>query len=112
MDALKFFATTIKKPRVFIYLDPPYFVKGRKLYKNFYEPKDHEVIARALGSARRASWVVSYDDVSQIRKLYGSFASATYRLNYSAGEKGQGTEIIFASDAIDLPRFEGFKRAA
>lgn len=103
LDALRFFGGVRNRENTFVYLDPPYFVKGHKLYKNFYEEGDHAEIANVLKRQRRGSWVISYDDVPQIRKAYSGFKSIRYSLNYSAGEKGVGSEIIFASDAISLP---------
>jgi hypothetical protein len=88
--------------------DPPYYVKGHKLYKNFYKPEDHEEIAGALRKKRRANWVVSYDDVPQIRSAYSAFDPITYLLNYSAGEKSEGPEVIFLSDSLKAPTVTGF----
>ena len=111
LDALKFFRASIRKNSL-IYLDPPYFVKGRKLYKNFYKPDDHEQIAQEMKKRRSAKWVVSYDDVPQIRDLYASFAPLAYFPNYSAGEKVVGREVIFLSDALNAPDLRGFEVAA
>lgn len=109
IDAFDFFRAKAKRKNSLVYLDPPYFVKGQKLYKNFYEPKDHLKIARALKSKRNFNWIVSYDDVPQIRDAYSSFNPVRYHLNYSAGDKGVGTEVIFLSDALILPAVPGFK---
>lgn len=104
MDALKFFQSAVLKERSFLYLDPPYFVKGHKLYKNFYEAEDHLEIAAALSKHGRAKWVVSYDDVPEIRKMYADFSAIRYSLNYSAGPKSLGSEILFGSRSVVLPR--------
>ena len=112
LDALEFFRATTTKKNSLVYLDPPYFIKGHKLYKNFYEPKDHIEIARELKRKRNAKWVVSYDDVPEIRDIYDSFSPITYFLNYSAGEKTIGTEVIFLSDSIVPPNVQGFQVAA
>jgi DNA adenine methylase len=112
LDAIKFIRKNVKKKNAFIYLDPPYFAKSRKLYKNFYEPSDHLQIAQELEKYRDAKWVVSYDDVPQIRNAYCSFSPITYPLNYSAGSKTVGTEVIFLSDSLIPPDVQGFQRAA
>lgn len=108
LDAFNFIGRKIKNRNNLLYLDPPYFVKGKKLYKNFYEEQDHFKIAQYLEKNRKANWVVSYDDVSEIRKAYRSFIPITYLLNYSAGEKSLGAEVIFLSDTIKNPRVSGF----
>ncbi|MBN8959422.1 MAG: DNA adenine methylase [Rhizobiales bacterium] len=108
LDAVDFLQKALSNPTALTYLDPPYFVKGRKLYKNFYQPKDHEEIAEMLRKKRRANWVVSYDDVPEIRAAYSTFDPTTYLLNYSAGEKSEGPEVIFLSDSIKPPVVTGF----
>jgi DNA adenine methylase len=108
VDAFEFFQAAIVKKNAFVYLDPPYFVKGHKLYKNFYQPADHIKIAQELKRRRKSQWVVSYDDVPEVRNAYSSFSPVTYLLNYSAGEKSVGTEVIFVSDALNVPDVHGF----
>ena len=112
LDAVELLPTCLGDNSTFTYLDPPYYVKGRKLYKNFYEHHDHEVIASILDSHRNSAWMLSYDDVQQIRSIYENFVPTTYQLSYSAGRKGQGSEVIFASDCLTLPKLEGFAIAA
>lgn len=112
LDAAKFLEKKFKIKDCLIYLDPPYFVNGQKLYKNFYEPKDHEAIAKKLTRRRNLKWVVSYDDVRQIRSAYSEFSPIKYKLNYSAGPKSVGSEVIFLSDALSYPKVSGFKIAA
>lgn len=107
LDAIDFLQKSLGNQNALTYLDPPYFVKGHKLYKNFYQPKDHERIADLLRKKRRAHWVVSYD-VPEIRAAYSSFDPITYLLNYSAGEKSEGPEVIFLSDSIGPPTIAGF----
>ncbi|WP_051389672.1 DNA adenine methylase [Bradyrhizobium sp. Ec3.3] len=108
LDAMDFLQKALSNPNALTYLDPPYYVKGHKLYKNFYQPKDHEEIAEMLLKKRRVNWVVSYDDVPQIRSAYSAFDSITYLLNYSAGEKSEGPEVIFLSDSLIPPTVTGF----
>lgn len=102
-DALDFIQEKIHNPNSFLYLDPPYYVKGRKLYKNFYEHENHLEISNTLRKLRNKKWILSYDDVNEIRELYTEFQPYSYDLNYSAGKKGVGKEVIFVSDSIKLP---------
>lgn len=108
LDAMDFLQTALSSPNALTYLDPPYYVKGHKLYKNFYQPEDHEEIAEALRRKRRVDWVVSYDDVPEVRSVYSGFDPITYLLNYSAGEKSEGPEVIFLSDSLKAPTVIGF----
>ena len=50
-----------------IYVDPPYFEKGRLLYYDAYGPDDHAAVAELLLGLKGPRWVVSYDDVGPIR---------------------------------------------
>lgn len=56
----------------FLYLDPPYYIKGGELYHNGVI--DHELLASKLQKA--PDFVLSYDDNSEIRKMY-SWANIT-----------------------------------
>ncbi len=111
-DALIFTRKRLRQCETFCYLDPPYYVKGSKLYRNFYRHENHEAILRLLREHRCAKWIVSYDDVPQIRDIYSEFAPVSYALNYSAGRKTTGREVIYFSDAMTVPTVEGFELAA
>jgi DNA adenine methylase len=108
LDALDYIDNIVDSKNTILYLDPPYFVKGRKLYKNFYRFEDHVEIAKRIKRLRRARWIVSYDDVSEIREIYSEFVPIKYLLNYSTGVKSVGAEVIFLSDAVLAPDVRGF----
>ncbi|WP_159990838.1 DNA adenine methylase [Pelistega ratti] len=93
-----------------IYLDPPYFVKGQGLYRNFYQAKDHEEIKKTLDHLQY-DWIVSYDNVPEIRKIYKGYSAREHILNYSAYEKKLGNEIIFFSPKLRIPR-KNLRKAA
>lgn len=57
---------TAIKNHGFIYLDPPYFVKGNELYVN--GGVEHELLAEKLKQSN--DFVLSYDDTPEIRKMY------------------------------------------
>ena len=93
---------TAKAERLLVYLDPPYFGKGRDLYTNFYAPKDHAAIAKRLGSFRRP-WVLTYDDCPQIRKLYHGHRVLTSEVSYSAREVLRGSEVVVLAPQLKAP---------
>src|SRR5204863_8668795 len=74
----------------FLFLDPPYYARGARLYQNFYEPRDHEEIA-GLVTTLPPPWIVSYDARREIRKLYAQFASLSYDLQYNAATRHVGS---------------------
>ena len=81
-----------------LYLDPPYYKKGRGLYMNYYEDADHEKIRDVITNVDTFRWVVSYDNSLFIKELYHSFRSQEFYLNYSANNNVKGTEVIFFSN--------------
>jgi DNA adenine methylase len=96
-----------------VYLDPPYYVKGAGLYRNFYKHDDHAQIARLLGSARfRRPWVVSYDNADEIRVMYDYANSFTYGLQYTAQRRYTGSEIMFFSERLAPPNLVQEQQAA
>lgn len=87
-----------------IYLDPPYYVKGQGLYRNFYKHDDHLAIAKALQSRTfQQSWVVSYDNAKEICDMYRMSKVLTYGLNYTAQKRYVGNEVMFFSKKICVP---------
>ena len=86
----------------FLYLDPPYYVKGSDLYPNFYWPDDHRGVA-AIVRRLRVPWIVSYDAAPDIEALYGRFAALRYELSYSAAVRQFGSEMMFFSPGLKLP---------
>lgn len=98
-----------------IYLDPPYYVKGRGLYRNFYLHEDHLAIAKLLQSQKFARlWVVSYDNAEEICAMYQMSQGLTYSLNYTAQKRYIGSEVMFFSRdlAIDEKSIPQSKAAA
>jgi DNA adenine methylase len=86
-----------------VYLDPPYYVKGAGLYRNFYQHADHERIAKLLKSrCFRRQWVVSYDNVEEIKIMYSYARAFTYGLKYTAQTRYEGSEVMFFSPNLNL----------
>ena len=87
----------------FFYLDPPYYIKGKGLYDNFYEHDDHESVSNSVENMD-SPWIVSYDNHPEIKKFYEGFNSVVYKLSYSAQKKYKGSEIIFYSPKLVIPQ--------
>ena len=87
----------------FVYFDPPYYENGQRLYKNFFSPTDHADIAHSIIEGVNCPWVITYDDVPELRSIYSNFVQRRYNLNYSAANKGKGLEIIIFRDSDLLP---------
>jgi DNA adenine methylase len=82
------------------YFDPPYYVKGKDLYLNYYKHNDHEEIAKKIAGLSKHKWVVSYDNVNPICDLYSKFRQVKYSLNYSAASANKGEEVMIFSDNL------------
>lgn len=96
-----------------IYLDPPYYRKGKQLYYDYYTHQDHVEIADTVKRRlKNRRWVVSYDDTPQIRALYRPFRHVPYRIGYSARDVRQGSEIMFFSTGLSIPPLAGSMKKA
>lgn len=93
------------KEKSFCYLDPPYYVKGKDLYLNYYNNDDHRAIAETL-KKYKGEWIVSYDAVDFIKDLYQDYRQKEYYLSYSAGNPSKGKEIMVYSDGLVVPDAE------
>lgn len=102
-DAIKFLKD-LRNNKYFVYLDPPYYKNGKTLYMNFYQPKDHLELARYLSSCKKISWVLSYDDVPEIRAMYSSFQLYNFSLKYTAQTKKTGQELLCLSKDLTMPK--------
>ncbi|MCO6508593.1 MAG: DNA adenine methylase [Snodgrassella sp.] len=87
----------------FIYLDPPYYVKGQGLYRNFYTHQDHVSICNALGNINH-KWIVSYDNCSEIKSIYKNYRQKEYNLSYCACNKQKGSEVMIYGDNVEIPK--------
>lgn len=88
---------------VFVYLDPPYYVKGKSLYMNHYTDKDHKELASFLKNEAHFSWVLSYDDAPQIREMYVNSDLYRFPLKYTVSKKQVGYELLTHSNNLQFP---------
>ena len=107
LDAINFLRSEIlpekDRSRFFVYLDPPYYLKGSRLYLNYYAPQDHAKLARFLRQIENVHWLVTYDNTPEIRRLYSWSAITDFRLHYSAATSKEGSEILIANPGLKLP---------
>lgn len=106
MDAVALIKS-IRRPseKSLCYLDPPYYVKGRDLYLNYYNDDDHRAIAKVI-KAYRGKWIISYDAVPFIKDMYKNYRQNEFYLNYSAGNPARGKEIMVYSDGLIVPEVD------
>jgi len=104
LDALDYIQSSVGDGDL-IYLDPPYYVRGQRLYKNFYNHEDHQRISERVRGLI-GNWVVSYDDVVPIRALYEWATPLQLTLRYTAGNSAVGREVVFVSPSLRVDATE------
>jgi DNA adenine methylase len=107
-DALAFLAGHPFGRKSLVYLDPPYFRPGKALYLNAYTPSDHEQVHSRIEKCS-LRWIVSYDDVPPIRRLYKCHPSRQFTLLHTARSIHLGREVMFFSRNIKIPGLPGRK---
>lgn len=113
LDAVQFLREVIPNLplKSLIYLDPPYYVKGAGLYRNFYNHDDHVKIGQAIEKINHP-WIVSYDDNAEIRKIYNQYRLDSYFLSYTAQEKKKGSEVMIYGPSIKIPNASFLEKAS
>jgi len=98
------FISSLSLESIFFFIDPPYFEKGNTLYLNSLDSEYHASLADQLKSMQNASWILTYDDCPEIRRLYrGWSAIRSFSLRYSAAERRSGKEILITPKWMRLP---------
>ncbi len=107
MDAVDFIREQLPSlpQETLVYLDPPYYRKGKELYVDYYGTEDHAGIARLVADIRQP-WIVSYDFVPEVSKLYEPYRSVQYRVSYSAQNQYSGFEVMFFGPKVKVPNVQ------
>lgn len=105
LDAIDFLEsfTSTNKNNILLYLDPPYYIKGQGLYRNFYEHDDHVLVMEKLKELNFPKWLVSYDNAKEIKDMYSDFSQVEYSLQYTAQQKKAGEEVMIFSPDMKIP---------
>lgn len=85
--------------RSLVYADPPYFKKGAELYTSSFRPGDHKEFRDYLTSISNR-WILTYDNVDEIRNIYSGYQQFPFSIYYSAQTKRSGDELLVASDSL------------
>ncbi|WP_273758942.1 DNA adenine methylase [Bartonella sp. AU55XJBT] len=86
-----------------LYIDPPYFKKGQGLYTSFYKTKDHYDLENIISEHVNVFWLVTYDNVEEIRSLYNKYQKYEFDIRYSLQNKRQTQELMIFSPKIKIP---------
>ncbi len=107
MDARDFLVERLprrhERKSVFVYLDPPYYSNGNRLYLNCYRDQDHIDLARYIQGQDELKWVMSYDDTDFIRMLYPTCEVSCLSLEYSLQRRRKAQELLLSPSRVLLP---------
>ncbi|MEW4566139.1 DNA adenine methylase [Bremerella sp. JC770] len=107
LDAIAFLKQKLPRGKdrqdSFVYLDPPYVVKGTRLYLNAFEQTDHANLARYMNRQTTVPWIMSYDDDPLIRQLYSENRIATLSIEYTLQDKRSAKELIITPSYVATP---------
>ena len=100
-DAKVFLYEDIKNmdKKCLINIDPPYYVKGKGLYQNFFEHDDHYELSNVIRALDKP-WIVTYDNAPEINDIYNDYSPLSFDLTYTAQTKRKGSEVIIHSPLL------------
>ena len=104
-DGLKLINRISRRNDVFVYLDPPYYVKGRSLYLNSYEHANHLALSKSLKSKKTMQWLLTYNNVREIKAMYQEHNIVPFEINYSANRVCRGKEVMVFSKSTRMPKY-------
>jgi DNA adenine methylase len=88
----------------FLFIDPPYYGKGKTLYLNALNHEYHVALGDRLKIMRDEAWVLTYDDCPEIRKIYKGWTTIRpFSLRYVASERRSGKELLIVPKWMRLP---------
>ena len=111
-DAIKFLqknAEQVSNGFSFVYIDPPYYLQGKKLYRHSYSDGDHVALAEFIRK-QGYPWVLSYDDHPRIRDLYSDNEIQPIYLDYKVKSNRTAQELVISNLVIPPPVYEGSKK--
>jgi DNA adenine methylase len=97
MPAVKFIENlelTAEVKNTFIFIDPPYFEIGSRLYLDGMIDGGHLSLSKLLSNGLTASWLMTYDDHPEIRRLYKDFNMTELEVLYSLQRQRKVNEIV------------------
>lgn len=89
----------------FVYIDPPYYLQGKKLYRHSYTDKQHVELANYIRK-QDFPWLLSYDDHPRIRELYAENPLQPVYLDYKVKSNRRAQELVISNLVIPPPVYE------
>ena len=95
-DPIDVIKSCSRQTKTLFYIDPPYFIQGRKLYRYYYKLKDHLALSKALQKSK-FNWILSYDDHDVIKSLYEGFSQVEKAFQYSTRVAKNENELLITN---------------
>ncbi len=106
MELVKKIQKKSKKMQTIFYFDPPYYLKGKSLYLNYYKYDDHKKVSDEIKKMKNSRWIVSYDNVLEIKTLYRGFKKIEYSFYHIAHKPKEGKEVLFFNKNLIIPKIQ------
>jgi len=87
---------------IIFYFDPPYYDKANTLYMNHYQEKDHIMVSEKIKSIQNFHWIISYDNVPTINKLYSGHMKKEFSFKHMIVNKRMGNEVLYISPTLKV----------
>jgi DNA adenine methylase len=78
----------------FVFIDPPYFEAGSRLYLDGMGEGGHTSLSEELKGWSTKNWLMTYDDHPEIRRLYSDFNVTELEVLYSLQRARKVSEIL------------------
>ena len=88
-----------------VYLDPPYFQQGHKLYRYHYALQQHQSLAEFIMKAKYP-WIVSYDNHQTIIDLFEGQKITPIYLNYAVRKSRIARELLISNIKLANEEYE------
>jgi len=80
----------------FWFIDPPYYKKGKQLYRNYYGEDGHKNLSHSImNNLFYEKWILTYDVCDEIQYLYRGFQHIEIPINYTVETKRKEKELMF-----------------
>jgi len=106
MELVKKIQKVSKSSQTIFYFDPPYYLKGPSLYTNYYQHDDHCEISKVIKRIKNSRWIISYDSVPEIKRLYKGFKKTEYSFCHTAHKPKKGKEVLFFGRNLIIPKIQ------
>jgi DNA adenine methylase len=99
-DGIELMNQIYEMPNALVYIDPPYYAKGKSLYLNHYGSEDHKNLSIFLNKNPDFNWILTYDNVPEITSLYSERQQFSFGLYYHTNTPKIGQEVLIKSDVV------------